>query len=124
MSLHAHQTEENFTARRLCNWEASTRYESKKSAILRPKSGTTRIIVDANGHLLPGVPKVNNAFAPPNDPSKHPSVPRWPQHNATIATGGAATMGYKGVETAYLRRTGPVTHTRIFKDGHKETNFQ
>jgi hypothetical protein len=33
-------------------------------------------------------------------------------------------MGYKGVETGYLRRTGPVTHTRILKDGWKETNFQ
>ena len=30
----------------------------------------------------------------------------------------------KGVETTYLRRTGPVTHTRILKDGHKETIFQ
>jgi hypothetical protein len=66
MSHHAHQTEENFTARRLGNWESNPRYGTAKPT-LRPKSGTTRPVVDANGHLLPGVARVNNAFSPPTE---------------------------------------------------------
>jgi hypothetical protein len=53
-----------------------------------------------------------------------PTSARWPDRNTTINTGGAATMGYKGIITSYLPRTGPVTYTVVLKDGTKQPKYE
>ena len=61
--------------------------------------GPTQFITGDNGHLL-GKKKMTSFTTgyETNTPS-----PRWPMDkNTTVKYAGAATMGYKGIETTYL----------------------
>jgi len=122
----AHQFDDPFLAKRLGNWQvpAVRKVTSTVAAPvavhfgtgtfnnqkLEPRSGPTQIIVDSKGHLLPGVPKVNNAFN--HNPAVHElNPPRWPERNQAINSGTCSTMGHKGIITSYLPRTGTVLPT-------------
>ena len=78
----------------LCNWEVSANREIKPVA--RPPGFRTVFIVDDNGHLLG--PKRLTSFTTGYEGS---SSKRWPRAS-TAPHGGAATMGYKGIQTHYL----------------------
>jgi len=61
--------------------------------------------VTDNGHLLPPtMKKRDSAFATGYERSQSA---RWPEHMVMSGdpSGGAATMGYKGIETSYLPRS-------------------
>ena len=126
------QYDHSFHAKKLGNWEIpAVRPSSATSAApiahlygtglltndkLKTRTRTTKPVVDDRGHLLPGVPKVKNSFYPqralrPQTAFNPP--PRWPQVNPTYDTGGTCTMGYKGIQTSYLPRTGSVTLTKV-----------
>ena len=79
---------------------------TRRPAVSRPTLGKTEFIAQDNGHLLPTIKKrdsaLSGAFATGYE--NMPST-RWPEK--TVKSGdpfaGTATMGYKGIETTYLR---------------------
>ena len=58
------------------------------AADAKSSDGRTQPIADANGHLLPGVPKQAAAFVKPQA-----QAVRWPAANPTVKGIPAATMG-------------------------------
>jgi len=99
-SFPANQYERPFSPKSLCNWEVP----ANRLATPAPRAPgfRTTTIVDDNGHLLPGVTKRMTSFTPTVTYSTHKS--RWP--SASYAPfSGAATMGYKGIQTDYLPTT-------------------
>ncbi len=57
MQLPGEQVEHAFTPKRLCSWEVPRAEKSlarTATGTLKPRTTTTRSIVDARGHLLPG----------------------------------------------------------------------
>lgn len=76
------------------------------AAAARPGAGprtNPTPIADARGHLLPGVAKRPGAFVRQLPPYAA-APPRWPAPLPTLTASRAATMGYKGVPTHYLRK--------------------
>tara|TARA_B100000768_G_C11158395_1_gene323427 strand:- start:52 stop:327 length:276 start_codon:yes stop_codon:yes gene_type:complete len=72
----------------------------------RDTLGKTEFIAQDNGHLLPTMKKRDSAFGGSFVTGyENMQSTRWPEQ--TVKSGdpsaGAATMGYKGVETSYLR---------------------
>jgi hypothetical protein len=60
----------------------------------RPPGARTHFVVDARGHLLPGVQKTGSAFSPAGEGG---APPRWPSAGMlTLPAAPAATLGYKG----------------------------
>mmetsp|Transcript_4020 Transcript_4020/g.7088 ORF Transcript_4020/g.7088 Transcript_4020/m.7088 type:complete len:136 (-) Transcript_4020:1628-2035(-) len=126
----AEQVEHAFNPRRLNNWEVTPTDKIEKCntiikgsaySTLTSRSEKTDFIVDENGHLLPGVSKINNSFNR-SIPVYSKSVPRWPKENPSIVAYPKATMGYKGIPSAYLpSNTVPLATVQI--PGCKETNF-
>ncbi|KAI8467986.1 MAG: hypothetical protein J3K34DRAFT_523276 [Monoraphidium minutum] len=90
----------------------------------RPRGTRTQFVADARGHLLPGVPKVNNAFAGAGAHCPGAGAPpRWPAPSPALAAAPASTMGYKGITTAYLP-TSTVVITTVELPGCRERAFQ
>lgn len=124
----ANQYEQAFISHRLGNWEvpadnkaekvsAETRYST-----LKPRTGTTKPIVDEKGHLLPTVKKIPAAFNYPVQVyEKTPA--RWPKPNPAIPLAAASTMGYKGIQTDYLP-TSTVSLKAVEVPNCKETNYR
>ena len=59
-SLGCQQFNNDFVPKRLCNWEVPAMRE--KEPVVRPPGHRTQIIVDDDGHLLPGTPKRMTSF--------------------------------------------------------------
>ena len=95
-SLRAAQFDDGFKATRLGNWEVPALRD--KAPAFRPPGFRTSTIVSDNGHLLPGTPKRMTSFATGYEAA---SYKRWPASPIAFHT-GAATMGYKGIQTSYL----------------------
>ena len=74
-------------------------------------------IVDDNGHLLKGAAKRMTSFSTGYESS---SPKRWPGAGH-VPHSGAATMGYKGIQTTYLPSS--TIHTRLNPDS-MEFNFK
>lgn len=91
MSHSANQFDNSYKPSRLGNWEVpATR---RAPAVARGPGGTTQIIVDDKGHLLPGKSTKGKSF-PDVAPGEIPSY-RWPDNMGSSAHkyGGGATMG-------------------------------
>lgn len=73
--------------------------------------------MDERGHLLPGVPKIKNAFNTAPQVFEL-SAPRWP-NNPLYKSTPRATGGYKGIQTDYLPQTTVTLKTVVFP-GSKE----
>jgi hypothetical protein len=99
MSLSANQFDSSYRPSRLGNWEvpAATR---RAATVARDPLGNTKIIVDDNGHLLPGKSTKGASF--PEHAREIPTY-RWPDSmgSSTHKYCGGATMGY------VLERRGP-----------------
>ena len=95
-SLNACQYNGTFQPKRLGNWEVPALRERDPTP--RPPGFRTSTIVDDNGHLLAGTPKRMTSFSTGYESS---SYKRWPVSTLEPNT-GAATMGYKGIQTSYL----------------------
>ncbi|KAK9805207.1 hypothetical protein WJX72_005983 [[Myrmecia] bisecta] len=122
-SFSASQYERDFLPQRLCNWEVPANKRTSACSrhdTLKPRRGRTTPIVDHKGHLL--VPKRSAAFVTePEEWQRSPA--RWPQANPVISTGGAATMGYKGIQTDYLASSTVMIPT-VMVPGVKERTFR
>ncbi|GLI58440.1 hypothetical protein VaNZ11_000158 [Volvox africanus] len=130
-SFPGEQIEASYNARRLQNWEVPAEDKLKKVqtttgtrfGTLVVRTGKTEFIAGDNGHLMPGVAKINNSF---NHPETTPifmnSAPRWPKENPTWPKTEKATMGYKGIPTDYLPAS-TVTLKAVEVKGTKERNF-
>ena len=72
---------------------------------VKPKA-TTFIVLD-NGHLLPTMKKRSSFSASFRTGYEGMQSARWPGQtvNSGDPSAGAATMGYKGIETSYLPRS-------------------
>lgn len=124
----ANQYEQAFISHRLGNWEVPAEDKAQKVSAetrystLRPRDGTTQIIADDRGHLLPGVPKQPGAFNYPlKEYEKNPA--RWPKQNPAIKQTESATMGFKGIQTDYLP-TSTVSLKPVEIQGCKEFNYR
>jgi hypothetical protein len=95
-SLNCQQFNNDFVPKRLCNWEVPAKRE--KTPQLRAPGHRSKIIVDDDGHLLPGTPKRMTSFSTGYE---NTSPKRWPVSPVAPFT-GVATMGYKGIQTRYL----------------------
>ena len=95
-SLKAAQYNDAFAPQRLCNWEVPALRD--RTPLMRHPGYRTSVIVAENGHLLPGTPKRMTSFSTGYESS---SYKRWPVSTLEPNT-GAATMGYKGIQTSYL----------------------
>jgi hypothetical protein len=84
----ASQFEASYRPTRLGNWEVPA---SPRSRVPKARTSTTKFIVDANGHLLPGARTQASSFPD----AKTPPTYRWPEKTvlSTDAYCGAATMG-------------------------------
>ncbi|KAK9807456.1 hypothetical protein WJX73_009311 [Symbiochloris irregularis] len=100
----ANQYNKAFRATRLSNWERPAEDKELKTSVsagtLRARSGRTETIVDESGHLLNPTRKIPAAFTHNLEECQKSSA-RWPRENPAIQTGGAATMGSKGVTKPY-----------------------
>ena len=96
-NLACGQYEDAYRARRLGNWEVvpPSKAPRRSKAPAPTRGAATTFIADARGHLLPGVPKVSNAFEPTLRPGEA-SPPRWPSATVTLRAAAAATIGAKG----------------------------
>ncbi|KAK9836935.1 hypothetical protein WJX81_000736 [Elliptochloris bilobata] len=123
----AEQYDADFLPQRLNNWEVA---RAPGSGARRPqaRTGRTQPVVDARGHLMPGVKRRHTAFVLSDEVWQHSSA-RWPQctrgapKNAAFAVGGTATMGYKGIATNYLPSS-TVRVLTVTAPGSKERLFQ
>ena len=92
MTFSAQQFESSYKPSRLGNWEvpAATR---RATAVARGPGGTTTIICDDRGHLIPSKAKKGNSF--PEVAGQIPAY-RWPDNTGSSAHkySGGATMGY------------------------------
>ena len=95
-TLNCHQYNNAFQPKRLGNWEVPALRDREPAP--RPPGFRTTTVVDDNGHLLPEVPKRMTSFS-----TGYESVgyQRWPS-SSLVPHSGAATMGYKGIQTTYL----------------------
>uniref|UniRef100_A0A6S8I3J0 Cilia- and flagella-associated protein 126 n=1 Tax=Dunaliella tertiolecta TaxID=3047 RepID=A0A6S8I3J0_DUNTE len=124
-TLPGEQVEHAFNPKRLCNWETPAQpnmgqtFGNSRFGTLKPRSNTTKPIVDEKGYLLPTVPKIKNAFQPCASPS---SIPRWPTPNTSYTQAPCATMGYKGIQTDYLPTTTVSSKTADI-NGTREFNY-
>ena len=96
-SFSAAQFNSAFSPTKLCNWEIPAIRERKVPKFHPAKTGMTPFIASDNGHLLRG--KKMTSFQTGYETSAPPA--RWPEHTTLSSSsyGGAATMGYKGIET-------------------------
>ncbi|GBF89501.1 flagellar associated protein [Raphidocelis subcapitata] len=124
----AGQYEQDFLPKRLCNWgQPDTGKERATSAggrfgtlRARPAGARTQFVVDARGHLLPGVRKTGGAFFPAGAEG---APPRWPSAGLlTLPAAPAATLGYKGIATDYLPSS-TVTIRTVELPGCRERRF-
>ena len=99
-SFSAAQFNSAFSPTKLCNWEIPAIRERKVPKFHPAKTGMTPFIASDNGHLLRG--KKMTSFQTGYETSAPPA--RWPEHTTLSSSsyGGAATMGYKGIQTSYL----------------------
>ena len=95
-TLNAAQFNNSFTPKRLGNWEVPALRD--RTPFARPPGFRTVPVVDDKGHLLPEVPKRMTSFSTGYEMTSHK---RWPV-SLLDPHGGAATMGYKGIQTTYL----------------------
>ncbi|PNW75667.1 hypothetical protein CHLRE_12g536100v5 [Chlamydomonas reinhardtii] len=131
-SYPGEQVEHAFNSKRLKNWEVPAVDKSQaiststgtRFGTLQPRSGRTQFIVDDNGHLKSGVPKLEkSAFNfTQTTPVFMDSAPRWPKENPTWPKNMKATMGYKGIQSNYLP-TNTVTLKAVEVPGTTERNF-
>tara|TARA_B110001452_G_scaffold241300_1_gene223410 strand:+ start:119 stop:439 length:321 start_codon:yes stop_codon:yes gene_type:complete len=96
-SFSAAQFNSAFTPAKLCNWEIPAIRERKVPKFHPAKTGMTPFIASDNGHLLRA--KKMTSFQTGYETSAPPA--RWPEHTtlSNSGYGGAATMGYKGIQT-------------------------
>lgn len=125
----ASQYERSFTPKRLNNWEVpdDSKLAQDRFGVLQPRTGKTKTIVQDNGHLKPGLRKPGVTSFTDTKEAERPvyaaSKPRWPTKNVSWewAPRAGRKMGYKGIETDYLRRT--TVPVKTYMTGGKDFNF-
>lgn len=93
----AHQHDHAFIPKHLGQWEIS-KHTHQQPLSMPPRAGCTTCVATNDGHLL-GPTRPKSAFVL----NQTTPISRWPQHPLHRHS-GAATMGYKGIPTHYLRR--------------------
>lgn len=100
-----------------CGSLAQVPAKRERTPKTRAAGFTTTIIVDDNGHVLPGHNKRMTSFQPSGEVA---GLKRWPE-SSTHPSPPVAGMGYKGISTSYLPSS--TVYLRVNPDDREYFNF-